>query len=69
MADHLGRLILHLPDVTVPFQALLQKISASVWGLAQQGAFYKLKDVLCSNSCNGCYGLVYTTTVTTDSGS
>ncbi|XP_064469924.1 uncharacterized protein LOC135384661 [Ornithodoros turicata] len=63
MANHIGRFLPNLSQVTAPIRALLNKNSIWVWGAEQQQAFDKLKQMLVSDRCLARYNPAYPTTV------
>lgn len=69
MANHLGRFLPHLSEVTAPIRALLQKSSAWLRDDSQKNAFQKLKHLLSSDACMARYDPSYHTTVSADASS
>lgn len=69
MANHVGRFIPHLSDVTAPIRELLQQRNSWYWGPSQQAAFEKLKSMLSSHICLAKYDPSYPTVVSADASS
>lgn len=69
MANHVGRFIPHLSDVTAPIRALLQQRNSWCWGPSQQAAFEKIKSTLSSDICMAKYDPSFPTVVSADASS
>lgn len=63
LVSHIDRFLLHVSEVTAPLRALLIKNSVWNWGNAQQSAFSRLKQLLCSDLSVARYNVAYKTVV------
>ena len=69
MVNQMGKFIPNLTEKTKPLRDLVSDRNAFIWGTAQQDAFSKIKDALCSAPVLSLYSPTRITTVSADASS